>query len=351
MSNDSDTAIQSIEWRKDHLRILDQTYLPGREVYSDIRDVGRIWEAIQKERIRGASAIGIAAAYGLYLGIKELPNDSFHSFSIEVKRLSEYLASSRPSVRNLQWSLNRIQKTIQAHNNKEIAEIKDIVLKTAITIDDETKRGCKKIGEHGMDLIPEKARILTHANTGSLATGKYGTALSAIFHAHENNTDLKVWVSETRPLLQGARLTAWELKNAEIPLKLITDSTAGLLMRQEEVDMLLVGSDHIAANGDSASNVGSYPLAVLAKENNIPFYVAAPFSTIDMELQEGDALPHEDRESEEVTHFEGTEIAPSKVEAYNPAFDITPNKYITAFITEKGIVEPPFEQNFKDHLK
>jgi methylthioribose-1-phosphate isomerase len=348
MSNDIDTAVQSIEWREDHVRILDQTYLPGREVYSDIRDVGRMWEAIKKLRIRGAPAIGIAAAYGLYLGIKDLPENAFGSFMVEVDRVADYLEGARPTAVNLKWATNRIKSTIRAHKDKDISEIKEIVLQTAKTIHDEDKRICKKIGENGVELIPEEAQLLTHCNTGSLATGQYGTALSVIFHAHEQGKKPFVWVDETRPLLQGARLTAWELMNAEIPMKIITDSSAGLLMRRGEVDLVMVGADRIATNGDVANKIGTYPLAVLARENEIPFYVAAPLSTIDMEVENGDEIPLEEREQEEVLNYSDTQIAPKKAKAYNPAFDITPHSYINGFVTQEGIIEPPFEEGFKN---
>lgn len=347
MGNNTDTAVQSIEWRDDHVRILDQTYLPKREVYSDIRDVGRMWEAIKKLRIRGAPAIGIAAGYGFYLGLKDLPENSFDSFWVEVERVAEYLESARPTAVNLHWALERIKTTIQAHKDKEISEIKEIVLKTAQTIHDEDKRICKKIGENGVELVMKEAKILTHCNTGSLATGQYGTALSVVFHAHESGNNIQVWVDETRPLLQGARLTSWELMNAEIPMKLITDSTAGSLMRRGEVDMVIVGTDRVASNGDTANKIGTYPLAVLAKENDIPFYVAVPLSTIDMELENGDEIPIEEREGDEIANFNGSKTAPKKVETYNPAFDVTPHKYVTAFITEKGIIKPPFKENFE----
>lgn len=347
MGNNTDTAVQSIEWREDHVRILDQTYLPKREVYSDIRDVGRMWEAIKKLRIRGAPAIGIAAGYGFYLGLKDLPENSFDSFWVEVERVAEYLESARPTAINLHWALERIKTTIQAHKDKEISEIKEIVLKTAQTIHDEDKRICKKIGENGVELVMKEAKILTHCNTGSLATGQYGTALSVVFHAHESGNNIQVWVDETRPLLQGARLTSWELMNAEIPMKLITDSTAGSLMRRGEVDMVIVGTDRVASNGDTANKIGTYPLAVLAKENDIPFYVAVPLSTIDMELENGDEIPIEEREGDEIANFNGSKTAPKKVETYNPAFDVTPHKYVTAFITEKGIIKPPFKENFE----
>lgn len=347
MSDDTPTAIQSIEWRDDHVRIIDQTYLPKRKVYSDIRDMGRMWEAIKKLRIRGAPAIGIAAGYGFYMGIKELPESSFQSFWVEVQRVEEYLQSARPTAINLEWVINRIKTTMQAHKDKPISKIKEIALETARTIHDEDKRICKKIGKNGVKLVKKNSKILTHCNTGSLATGQYGTALSVIFHAHEASKKVSVWVTETRPLMQGARLTAWELKQAEIPMQLITDSAAGLLMQRGEVDMVIVGADRVAPNGDTANKIGTYPLAVVAKENDIPFYVAIPLSTIDRNIDHGDDIEIEEREGEEITSFNGSQIAPKKTEAYNPAFDITPNKYITGFVTEKGIIEPPFDESFE----
>jgi len=347
MSNDTEMAIQTIEWREDHVRILDQTYLPTREVYSDIRDIGRMWEAMKKMRVRGAPAIGIAAAYGFYLGIKELPENSFQSFIVEVDRVAEYLETARPTAVNLQWALERLKTTIRAHKEKDIAEIKEIVLKTAQTIHAENKRVCKKIGEQGVELISDDARILTHGNTGSLATGQYGTALSIIFHAHKLGKKLQVWVDETRPLLQGSRLTAWELMNADIPMKIITDSAAGSLMHRGEVDLILVGADRITATGNVANKIGTYPLAVLARENEIPFYVAAPLSTIDMALEDGSSIPLEERDGDEITRFNDSQVAPKKAETYNPAFDITPHNCITGFVTEEGIIEPPFDKAFK----
>lgn len=349
MSTESETdmAIQSIEWKDDHLRIIDQTYLPKRKVYSDIQDVGRIWEAIKKMRVRGAPAIGIAAAYGFYMGIRELSKSNFESFWVEAERVAEYLETARPTAMNLEWALERVKTTIQAHKDKSIAEIKDIALQTARTIHDEDKRICKQIGENGVELIKKNTRVMTHCNTGSLATGQYGTALSVIFHAHKAGKIKNVWVGETRPLMQGARLTAWELMNAEIPMKLVIDSSAGLLMQQGKVDAVFVGADRVAVNGDTANKIGTYPLAVLAKENNIPFYVAVPLSTIDTAIKSGEEIPIEERDGEEITSFNSSKIAPKKAEAYNPAFDVTPNEYISAFITERGIVEPPFDEALK----
>ncbi|MCH8522992.1 MAG: S-methyl-5-thioribose-1-phosphate isomerase [Balneolales bacterium] len=345
MENNHENAVTSIEWRGDHVRILDQTFLPSRTVYSDIRDVGRMWEAIKKLRVRGAPAIGIAAAYGLYLGIRDLPENSYPSFEIEVKRISDYLNSARPTAVNLSWAVQRIQHTIHAHRDEPIQVIKDRVLKTAQTIHEEDKRVCKSIGLNGVDLIPKNARILTHCNTGGLATGQYGTALSVIYHAHVAKKNIHVWVDETRPLLQGARLTAWELMRAEIPMKLVTDSMAGHLMQSGKVDLVIVGTDRVAANGDMANKIGTYSLAVLASYHNIPFYVATPASTIDLNIADGTLIPIEERDSKEITSFGSAEVAPSRVEVYNPAFDVTPSSLITAYVTEKGIVKPDYTEN------
>lgn len=340
-------AYESISWEEDHLSILDQTQLPLREIYSDVNTIGQVWEAIKKLKVRGAPAIGIAGAYGLYLGVRELESKNFTSFNVELNRWIEYLKTSRPTAVNLSWALERINQTVYANKDKELDEIKEIILKTAKTIHDEDKRVCKKIGEHGSELVEKKWNILTHCNTGALATGAYGTAFSVILHAHHEDKDIHVWVDETRPLLQGARLTTWELKKAEIPFHLISDSAAGSLMNTGKVDMVIVGADRVTANGDTANKIGTYSLAVLAKENDIPFYVALPLSTFDLETETGKEIDIEEREPEEVTHIGKSPITPKKTEAYNPAFDITPNKYITGFITEKGIVKPDFKKNIK----
>jgi methylthioribose-1-phosphate isomerase len=340
-------AVQSIEWCQTHVRILDQTFLPSRTVYSDIRDVGRMWEAIRKLRVRGAPAIGIAAAYGMYLGIRDLPESNFASFEIEVRRIAEYLAGSRPTAVNLSWALERIKNTIHAHRQESIPALKERILKLAQTIHEEDKRVCKSIGLNGQELIPKGSQILTHCNTGGLATGQYGTALSVIYHAHEQRKDIHVWVDETRPLLQGSRLTAWELMRAGIPMHLVTDSMAGHLMYTGKVDLVIVGTDRVARNGDMANKIGTYSLAVLAKHHGIPFYVATPASTVDLSISDGSAIPIEERDAREVTTIGNSDIAPARVEVYNPAFDVTPAELITAFITEKGIIRPNFDENLK----
>lgn len=349
MSQD-DSSFQSIRWEEGHLTILDQTFLPDREVYIDLDSVGQVWDAIKKQKVRGAPVIGIAGAYGLYFGVQDLPDSAFQTFHSEAQRIADYINTAQPEVMNLSWSLKRMLTTIYALKEEPIPDIKKKILQTAITIHDEDRRTCKSIGEHGVQLVPKDAGILTHDNTGGLATGEFGTALSVIFHAHEKGNLKMVWVNETRPLLQGSRLTAWELKKSEVPQRLHIDSAAANLMKKGEVDLVIVGADRISSRGDTVNRIGTYNLAVLADAHDIPFYVAAPLSTIDMELEDSNELELEERKPEEVTHFANKETAPSKVNVYNPAFDITPHELITAFVTEKGIIKPDFKENFEDLL-
>lgn len=351
MANNGEYEFSSIEWAGDHLRVIDQTFLPSREIYTNLHNAGQVWEAIKTLKVRGAPAIGIAAAYGLYMGSRDIPESSFQSFSLELERISEYLTSARPTAVNLQWALSRVLTTLLAHKEKGIPELKEIMLETAKTIHDEDQRLCKAIGENGEKVISGKAKILTHCNTGGLATAKYGTALSVIWHAYKKKKVKKVWVNETRPLLQGSRLTAWELKKMEMPFSVVADSTAGFLMQQGEVDFVILGADRITANGDTANKIGTYSLAVLARAHNIPFYVAAPYSTIDLTQEEGSDIPIEERNSEEITMFAGKEVTPAKTDVYNPAFDITPHSLITGFITEKGIIKPDYKKNLKKFTK
>jgi methylthioribose-1-phosphate isomerase len=338
---------QSITWNNDHVTIIDQTYLPEREVFIDLNSAGQVWDAIKKMKVRGAPAIGITGAYGLYLGVKGMKETTFDSFYNEADRIAEYLNSARPTAVNLSWALKRLMATIYAAKEKPIEDIKEIILETAVTIHNEDRRLCKAIGEHGLELIPDDAKILTHCNTGGLATGEFGTAFSVILHAHHAGKLKQVWVDETRPLLQGSRLTAWELQKAEIPFNLNVDSAAAFLMQQGKVDLVILGADRITRNGDTANKIGTYSLAVLANAHNIPFYVAAPYSTIDMELETGSEIEIEERDANEVTGFGNKQTAPDKVDVYNPAFDITPNDLITAIITEKGVIKPNYKTNFE----
>jgi methylthioribose-1-phosphate isomerase len=338
---------QSITWNDDHLTIIDQTFLPEREIYIDLKTPGQVWDAIKKLKVRGAPAIGIAGAYALYLGCRELSENDFQSFYRESDRIAEYINSSRPTAVNLSWALKRQLASIYAEKERPVSELKEVLLKTAITIHNEDRRLCKSIGENGLELVPDNAQILTHCNTGGLATGEFGTAFSVILHAYQAEKLKKVWVDETRPLLQGARLTTWELQKAEIPFTLIIDSAAAFLMQKKQVDMIIVGADRITSNGDTANKIGTYHLAVLANAHDIPFYVAAPYSTIDMNLTSGSEIEIEERGEEEVTNFGNKRTAPKKVDVFNPAFDVTPNKLISAIITEKGIIKPNYEKNFK----
>jgi methylthioribose-1-phosphate isomerase len=349
MSQD-EPSFQSIRWEDDHLTILDQTFLPDREVYIDLDSVGQVWDAIKKQKVRGAPVIGIAGAYGLYFGVQDLPDSTFQTFYSEAQRIADYIRTAQPTVMNLSWSLKRMLTTIYAFKDDPVPDIKKKMLKTATTIHDEDRRICKSIGEKGVELVPKDAGILTHDNTGGLATGEYGTALSVIFHAHEKGHLKMVWVNETRPLLQGSRLTAWELKKSEIPQKLHIDAAAASLMKNGEIDLVITGADRISSKGDTVSRIGTYNLAVLADAHDIPFYVAAPLSTVDMELEDSAELDLEEREPEEVTRFANKETAPSKVDVYNPAFDITPHELITAFITEKGVIKPDYKENFEELL-
>ncbi len=337
---------KSITWMDGHISIIDQTFLPEREIYINLKTPGQVWDAIKKLKVRGAPAIGITGAYGLYMGIKNLNETRFETFYSECQRIADYIDSSRPTAVNLSWALKRILTTLYSRKNSSVDELKELALKTAITIHNEDIRLCKAIGEHGKELVPANARILTHCNTGGLATGEFGTAFSIILHAHHAGNVQQVWVDETRPLLQGSRLTTWELQKAEIPFKLNIDSAAAFLMQQGLVDLVVIGADRITSNGDTANKIGSYSLAVLADAHDIPFYVAAPYSTIDMELKSGDQIEIEQRDADEVTHFGMKSTAPKKTTVYNPAFDITPGRLISAIITEKGIIKPDYEENF-----
>lgn len=349
MSQD-DSSFQSIRWEDDHLTILDQTFLPDREVYIDLNSVGQVWDAIKKQKIRGGPAIGIAGAYGLYFGAKNLPDSVFQTFYSECQRVADYVKTAQPAAMNLSWSLKRMLKTIYSQKEEDIADIKKNLLKTAATIHAEDRRTCKSIGKNGLEIIPKNAGILTHDNTGGLATGEYGTALSVISHAHNEGKLTMVWVNETRPLLQGARLTTWELKKSEIPHTLHVDSAAANLMKKGRIDLVITGADRISINGDTVNRIGTYNLAVLASAHDIPFYVASPLSTIDTDLGERGDIEFDERESEEVTHFGNKQTAPDKTDVYNPAFDITPHHLITAFITEKGVIKPDFKKNFEKLL-
>ncbi len=346
-SNAEPDAIASIQWTGDKARIIDQTRLPDETVYLDIETAEQMHEAIQQLRIRGAPAIGIAAAYGFYLGIRSIEVDNFKAFRQKAESIANYMASARPTAVNIQWALNRLTQGIDDRKDLSIDQIKRWILEEAQTIHENDKQTCKTIGEIGNSIVPNEAQILTHCNTGSLATSLYGTALSVIYHAHENNKKPHVWVGETRPLLQGARLTTWELMRAGVHCTLITDSAAGSVIKNGQVDLVIVGTDRVAANGDVANKIGTYPLAVLAQRHQVPFYVAAPLSSIDLDKSNGEQIPIEERNGTELTEIGSKKLAPEGTRTYTPAFDITPHELVNGFITEAEIIENDFQYNLK----
>ena len=335
--------IPTIEWVDGRIHLIDQTLLPNEfnQIYCD--DVESVWEAIKSLRVRGAPAIGIAGALGAVLGIWKSKATNYSDFAAELKKVTGYLATSRPTAVNLFWALERIEQTAETHKDLEIAQLKNALLDEAQDIIEEDRARCRAIGQHGLDLIHNGDTILTHCNAGGLATSDYGTALAVMFSAHESGKNISVYADETRPLLQGARLTAWELMQAGIDVTLICDNMAAQVMKEGRIQSVIVGADRIAANGDTANKIGTYNVAILAKAHDIPFYVAAPTSTLDLSLETGDLIPIEQRAAEEVTEGFGSRTAPKGVKVYSPAFDVTPAHLITAIITEKGVAHPPFE--------
>ena len=325
-----------IEWLGDRVRILDQTRLPREEVYLELGSYQSVASAIQKMQVRGAPAIGIIGAYGIALGALKNEAKSRDEFREKLHIVIRAIAATRPTARNLFRAIERMKQVAEAGD--DIEQIRGALIQEAVGIHSEEAEATKKLSQFGAELIKDGFAILTHCNTGPLATAGYGTALGVIRQAQEKGKKIKVLTTETRPLLQGARLTTWECKRANIPVTLITDSMAGYFMRRGEVDCVIVGADRIAANGDTANKIGTYTLAVLAKEHGIPFYVAAPVSTIDSSLASGDEIPIEQRSAEEVTCIQGVRITLEDCEAANPAFDVTPHRYITAIITERGII-------------
>ncbi len=334
-----------IEWLEDRVRILDQTRLPHEEVYLELGNYQGIASAIVELKIRGAPAIGILGAYGMALGALKIEATSRDEFLGKLRDTSQALTATRPTASNLFQAISRMERVAEA--GKDIARTKTALVNEAVKIHREEADATRKLSQLGAGLIGDGATILTHCNSGALATAGYGTALGVIKQAKESGKKLKVFATETRPLLQGARLTSWELKQADIPFTLITDSMAGYFISRGEIDCVIVGADRIAANGDTANKIGTYTLAVLAMENGIPFYVAAPTTTIDLSLASGDEIPIEQRNPEEVTHIQGVSIAPEGTEAQNPAFDVTPHYYITAIITENGIIKEPYVERLK----
>lgn len=325
--------------------LIDQTLLPTKRKVIEITSVTEMWEAIKSLQVRGAPAIGIAAAFGVYLSLRHATDRDSIPLVKVVDNACKYLATARPTAVNLFWALERISKI--AHENAALKDVpfKKRILEEAEAMLAEDNDVCVAIGKHGAELLKSGDKVLTHCNAGGLATAQFGTALSVIYYAVEREgKHIEVFADETRPLLQGSRLTAWELMQANVPVTLICDNMAGSVMRKGWVNAVIVGTDRVARNGDFANKIGTYGVAVLAREHGIPFYVAAPLSSIDLEVASGEEIPIEERDSEEVASMGGTSIAPEGVKVYNPAFDVTPSRLVTAFITEKGIVHPPYQE-------
>ncbi len=337
----------SICWDIDKIKLLDQRRLPGEEVYLEIRDYHQVIEAIRTLAIRGAPAIGVAAAMGAALGALEIQTGDGAEFLERFQEICREIAAARPTAVNLFWALERMQRLAQDHAQEPVPALKDylVIEAQAMLKEDETTN--RHLGRWGEILIDEGMRVLTHCNTGALATGAYGTALGVLRSAWEAGKRFSVWVDETRPLLQGARLTTWELGKLEIPYTLIPDGAAATLMHQGRVDLVILGADRIAGNGDTANKIGTYSLAVLAYHHGIPFYVAAPLSTFDFTIADGSHIPVEERSAEEVTHLRGEPVAPAGAPALNLAFDVTPSDLISGIITEKGVLKPPYTSSFK----
>lgn len=331
--------VQPVEWLGDRVRLLDQTRLPVEEFYQEITDYRDIAGAIKELMVRGAPAIGVAGAYGVALGALSISTSSLQAFRKQLSEITRVIGATRPTARNLFWAIERMEKA--SKRGRTIEEIKQLLVDEARLIHAGESEASLKISQAGAALLKDGFTVLTHCNAGPLAATGYGTALGVIIYAHHHGKRINVFADETRPLLQGSRITTWECQKAGVPVTLITDSMAGHFMKQGKIDCVIVGADRIAANGDTANKIGTYSVAVLAKENGVPFYVAAPMSTVDFTLSNGGQIVIEERPSEEIRQIKGIAIAPKGVAVANPAFDVTPVKYVTAFITDKGIVRRP----------
>jgi methylthioribose-1-phosphate isomerase len=340
--------IEAVAWAEDRLTMIDQTQLPDKTVYLHLNTIEEIFDAIQKLKVRGAPAIGVTAAYGLYFGMRNLPIISKEDFFEKLEQKIKYLSAARPTAVNLFWALESIKTQLENLSHSTIADLKAGLLKFAIALHEDDRQRCNDMADHGQEVVPPKARILTHCNTGALATGGIGTAFGVIYRAHQLGKKVEVYANETRPVLQGARLTVWELTNANIPVQLICDSMSASLMQQKKVDMVILGADRIAADGSVANKIGTYNLAVLARHHQLPFYVAAPLSTFDLNISDGNKIPIEMRSSDEIRNIFGKcLITVADVPCWNPAFDVTPPELISGIITEQGIIRPPFSENIQ----
>ncbi|HLW64750.1 MAG TPA: S-methyl-5-thioribose-1-phosphate isomerase [Gemmataceae bacterium] len=351
----SASSPRTIEWIggiNGFVRLIDQTLLPTELVYRDCRTVEEVWEAIKVLRVRGAPAIGVAAAMGVVVGLEPAAQArDKQSFLLRLKQVTQYLATSRPTAVNLFWALDRMEHAARGHAEPfDSTRMRQDLLDEALAIEAEDRQMCRDIGRHGAEIVPNGGGVLTHCNAGGLATADYGTALAVLYSAAEQGKRFAVYADETRPLLQGARLTAWELHQRGLDVTLICDNMAAQVMKEGKIGMVVVGADRIAANGDTANKIGTYGVALLAKAHGIPFYVAAPSSTFDLSLANGNAIPIEQRDPAEVTRGFGKLTAPDGIKVYNPAFDVTPAELITGLITERGIIRPVTEERIRAQI-
>lgn len=340
-------SIKTIQWTNGSAKLIDQTKLPTKLEYIICRDVKTMWYAIQRLSVRGAPAIGVAAAFGVLLGIKKFKGSNRAKFAIFFEDICVYLSTSRPTAVNLFNMLDEMRKVVKENSEVSVDAIKKLLHERAMAIFEEDRQVCRVMGRHGAKLIKNNMTLLTVCNAGALATVDYGTALGVMYAAKEAGRKFKTYACETRPLLQGARLTAWELTREGIDTTLICDNMAATLMKQGRIDMIFAGADRIASNGDTANKIGTYMLAVLAKHHKVPFYIVAPRSTFDLKIKNGSKIPIEERKSDEITHIHGYITAPKGVKVYNPAFDVTPSALITGIVTEDGIIRSPYKESIR----
>jgi methylthioribose-1-phosphate isomerase len=342
----------AIKFENDQLTIIDQTLLPQQLKYITIDNIETCIDAIKKLKVRGAPAIGIFAAYGLYVVARSFKDQNYDTFKKSMNEMCQLLVDSRPTAVNLAWAVNRIQAVYATAADKPVSEIIEQIKSEAVNIHDEDRAACKQMGYHGLSVVPNPSHILTHCNTGSLATGGWGTALGVVYAAQKENHDIHVYIDETRPLGQGARLTFWELMQNNIPCTLITDNAVGSVMKDGKIDLVLFGADRIARNGDVANKIGSYNIAALARLHHIPCYAVAPSSTFDLTIASGMDIEIELRNSQEILHIYGyNDNLYNHSNVYNPAFDVTPAEFISGIITEKGIIEQPTETKITEIIK
>jgi methylthioribose-1-phosphate isomerase len=343
----TDFMIQTLEWTESGVRFIDQTKLPTEETYVTCKTYTQVADAIRNMVVRGAPAIGVAAAMGIALGVKNSKAESGGDLKREFDQICEVIGKTRPTAVNLFWAIKRMRDKFEMLRVRPLAQIKTALIEEAQRMHAEDIAANQAMGRHGATLMPATGGVLTHCNAGALATCGYGTALGVIRAAVEQGKKIHVFADETRPFLQGSRLTAWELMKDGIPTTVISDNMAGAMMQQGKINAIVVGADRIAANGDVANKIGTYSVAVLAKEHGIPFYVAAPLSTVDFDTPDGSGIPIEQRDGKEVTHIAGRQMVPDGVEVENPAFDVTPAKYVTAIVTERGIARAPYGESLQ----